>query len=267
MNELSFTEIYPKIYVYKNLFKNTQDIIDILNDVDENSFLGQWEDWYTFGKEIDTININSQETEKTKKELLMWKEVEEIFYKTTNHYAEVHGVKIDTIDEKWRKMGPSFCKYEPGSGVTDDLAMHYHTDYQIERKEERGYKFAITCTMYLNDNYKGGGIDFYINKKLFYYKPKAGDVIVFPAGDPNIISDKDELYHHGVKKCFDFPKYFIRNNWTYFYPGSDEWIKNESFYGEEIWKKMEDDRIKEGKSKGLYQFINEKEIREAVRIQ
>ena len=70
MNELNFTEIYPKIYVYKNLFKNTQDIIDILNDVDENSFLGQWEDWYTFGKEIDTININSQETEKTKKELL-----------------------------------------------------------------------------------------------------------------------------------------------------------------------------------------------------
>jgi hypothetical protein len=233
-------EIYPKIFVYDNLFKDINSTLDIIKESEINpdgSVIGPWESWYTFGIEADRFDNSKKQDERSIKENAMLDEIKDIFYKTVDDYFEKNNVKytfdtfFDKIDNEekpmWKTMGPSICKYEPDSSITDTLIMHYHTDYQVEKKDSRGYNFAVTVTMYLNDDYDGGGLDFYINDKLFYYKPKAGDVIVFPSGDPGFLTDGEELYHHGVRKVLNVPKYFIRNNMLRFNEGSEEWLRNQ----------------------------------------
>ena len=271
-------EIYPKIFVYDNLFKDINSTLDIIKESEinpEGSVIGPWESWYTFGIEADRFDNNRKQDERSIKENAMLDEIKDIFYKTVDDYFEKNNVKytfdtfFDKIDNEekpmWKTMGPSICKYEPDSSITDTLIMHYHTDYQVEKKDSRGYNFAVTVTMYLNDDYDGGGLDFYINDKLFYYKPKAGDVIVFPSGDPGFLTDGEELYHHGVRKVLNVPKYFIRNNMLRFNEGSEEWLRNQELYGKEIWAEMEREKWKKEISEGKYQTINEEEFKQKAR--
>jgi len=277
MKDLKYEEIYPKIFVYNNLFDDVNEVLDVLKESisnPEGSSIGPWSDWYTFGLETSHYNWSVQ-SERADKERSIIDKVNQVFFDVTEHYANVNGVDIkpkkiinpqgQEIDT-WRKMGPSLCRYDADAGVTEDLAMHYHTDYQVEFKESRGYNFALTVTTYLNDNYDGGEIDFLVNGKLISHKPKAGDVVVFPAGDPNFLTDGEELYHHGVKKVKNGSKYFIRANWQRYYEGSAEWNENADKYGLEIWLEMEKEKAKQDRKEGKYQSINEKQIESAVRI-
>lgn len=272
---LKFEEIYPKIFVYKNPFKDLNLLKKVIIESEQNpegSILGDWKGWYTFGKETNMLNFDrGTDSERNKQEKEMWDDVREVFYLTTQHYSEIHNVPIekdkivhDSVEDKqmnlWQLMGPSICKYEVEGGIDDnsvDLAMHMHTDYQQEYENHRGYKFTVTCTMYLNDNYEGGGLEFLVgDNKLFYYKPKAGDVLVFPAGDPNYLSEPGELYRHGVKKVYGNPKYFIRNHWQRYYLGSKEWLDQESIYGKDVWQQMESERTKQERKEGKYQTLD-----------
>ena len=277
MKDLKYEEIYPKIFVYSNIFEDVNEVLNVLKESiasPEGSSIGPWGDWYTFGLETSHYDwsINS---DRSIKERLVIDKVNQVFFDVTEHYAASHSVEIKPEKvltpsgqevDSWRKMGPSLCKYEAEAGVTQDLAMHYHTDYQVEFKDSRGYNFAVTVTTYLNDDYDGGEIDFLVNGKLISYKPKAGDVLVFPAGDPNFLTEGQELYHHGVKKVHNGSKYFIRANWQRYYNGSVEWNENADKYGLEIWLEMEKEKAKQDRKEGKYQSINEQDIEKAVRI-
>jgi hypothetical protein len=279
MTDLVYKEIYPKIFVYSNIFKDLDSLLGTIIESEinpEGSMINPWETWYTFGLEADNFIRNAEPTPRVIKEREVLGEIDRVLFEVADDYFKKHNVTytfdtfVDPIDgktkNKWQKMGPSICKYNANSGVTEDLAMHYHTDYQIEKKDARGYNFSVTVTMYLNDDYEGGGIDFYINDKLFYYKPKAGDVIVFPAGDPGFLTEGDELYHHGVRKVVGAPKYFIRNNLLRFNEGTEEWSKNQQLYGEEIWAQMERERWKKDRENGVYQQINKEHVMKARRL-
>jgi hypothetical protein len=61
------------------------------------------------------------------------------------------------------------------------------------------------------------------------YKPVAGDLVVFPSGEP---------YFHGVKSISNGNKYLIRTFWQWEYPGSEEWLANQEKYGQEEWAKL-----------------------------
>jgi hypothetical protein len=279
MSELEYREIYPKIFVYSNPFKDLDSFLNTIIESEinpEGSMINPWEEWYTFGLEADNFIRDAEDTPRVIKEKEVLSEIEGVFFTVVDHYFKKHNVEysfdtfVDEVDgrskNKWQKMGPSICKYNPDFEVALDLAMHYHTDYQVEKRDARGYNFSVTVTMYLNDDYEGGGIDFYINDKLFYYKPKAGDVIVFPAGDPGFLTEGDELYHHGVRKVMGSPKYFIRNNMLRFNEGTEEWIKNQQLYGEEIWAQMERERWKRDRANGVYQQINREDVSKARRL-
>jgi hypothetical protein len=51
-----------------------------------------------------------------------------------------------------------------------------------------------------------------------------------------------------------------------FNEGTEEWIKNQSLYGKDLWQQMEQEKWKANREIGFYQEITEKEIESAVRI-
>jgi hypothetical protein len=248
MNNFETYKLDEKIYVYRNAFKNSLEFIDKVQLID------RWVPWYTFGEMLAPLhggNIQSQTfpsyeewvsvVENTSDDFII--PVQDIFYKVTKDYIEKTGIKLDN----WIFNAPSICKYNPDFGVTDDLVMHYHTDYQQEKSDEPGQKFGITCTMYLNDEYDGGDIMFKIFDKENYvkidFKPKAGDIVIFPSAEP---------YYHGVKKVEKSEKYFIRCFWKFDSPGTQEWFDNQAFYGKQKWEEMEHNRWNEGFKNGTW---------------
>lgn len=243
--ELEFETIYPKVIVYKNVFSNVDDFLE------KSKQCEGWEQWYTFGTMLALqeapIKFNSfpskeeyisarhyqinNDNDKIRTELA--KELGEIFYDVTGHFINIYK---DASLPNWEKNPSSVNKYTDGAGISENYAMNYHTDFVQTEKDLPGSKFGITTTFYLNDNYEDGEICFKINDDFISYKPKKGDVIVFPSQPP---------YYHAVRKATGSDRYMIRGFWQFDYKGSEEWLLNREKYGKEKWDEMESERIRE----------------------
>ena len=252
MSEIEFEIIYPKVYVYKNVFKDTKEFLE------KAKSLNDWQDWYTFGT-LRALQMPVYQSESDKfptfeefmsperlkygqyEDFDLAKEIETIFYRVTSHYVE----KENIVSDNWFKRSSSINRYFHDDGISEHYAMNLHTDFVQTEKDWPGPKYLITTTYYLNDDYEDGEIVFKINEDYFTYKPKAGDVIVFPSQPP---------YYHGVRKPKVKDRYMIRNFWQYSYPGDQEWLKNEEKYGKEVWANMEQERIKVDRHKYSYEI-------------
>lgn len=272
---LESIEIYPKIVVYKNVFKDIDKIYSTLKESDnytEDMIFPKWIQWSHFGEYLLPViaksyrhNVRVCDVEEVVAETDVQKDQKDLilqlvsnFFKVTKDYASRYG--LNTFDEpariakdrngnyikdhkgydvlEWEHVGPTICKYH----ISDELnrvGMSYHSDYVTERSESPGYKFAFTALAYFNDDYKGGELDFVINKKLFKYKPCAGDYIVFPSGHPDILTEDGYAYLHGVMPAEGTHKYFARMYWQHYYPGSDQWFENEEKFGKDVWESMQ----------------------------
>lgn len=247
-------ELYPRVSIYSGLLNDCEGLLETLRKVYE------WSAWYTFGDlavvQIDRKSFDSFPSKD------QWKEIEDsvetpnpaadailrAFYEATSHYVANNEIK----PVAWNFNSPAVCMYDTNAGAADDVAMHYHTDFQQEKRDEPGFKPYITCTMYLNDDYEGGEIAFKIFKESgaveeVVYKPKAGDIVVFPS---------DEPYYHGVRLTTKGQKYFVRSFWDYYFPGTDEWHANREKYGDEKWAKMERERESTERRSGRYNLMN-----------
>ena len=240
--EIKFEIIYPKVYIYRNLFKDIDGFLDIAKKQEKE----KWEKWYTFGSMLplmeQRVSFDKFPTIEEYREKRAWgplssqsaltEEVGEIFYKVTKHYLDNNP---DVALPNYSKGSASINIYQNDAGISEHYAMNYHTDFVVPLKENPGTKFGITTTFYLNDDYEGGEICFKINDHYISHKPQAGDVIVFPSMDP---------YMHGVRKSFGTERYMIRCFWEFEDPGSPEWHANKERYGEEVWEQMEKERYK-----------------------
>jgi hypothetical protein len=257
-------EIYPKILVYKNIYKdvekNIRTLLESENDNQDRAF-SQWTKWSIFGEYLSPVlpldpEATVKDTENKKNQIELFEETMDAFYYVTKDYCNRHNLQtfneLDTkimnyegnLVDKWEVAGPAICKYH----VSDDENSHgmrYHSDYQREKRHRPGYQFEITVLGYFNDDYEGGELDFCIGKKLIKYKPAAGDIIVFPSGSPYFLSDDGEVYLHGVMPAKKTHKYFSRMFWRLYQDASPEWIENESKFGKEVWLGMQDDIEKE----------------------
>jgi hypothetical protein len=247
IKDLEFIELYPKIHIYKNVFKDVDEFLE------KAKKCTGWESWYTFGTMLalqempikfssfpskeEYVNARAWQSGEDNDNLRssLTKEVGEIFYDMTSHFLKIYP---DISFENWVKYPASVNKYLDGAGVSENYAMNFHTDFVQSEKDIPGIKFGLTTTFYLNDDYKDGEICFKINDDFVSYKPKKGDVIVFPSVPP---------HYHGVKKANGSDRYMIRSFWQFEYKGSDEWLENEKKYGKEVWAKMEEIRIKENR--------------------
>lgn len=257
-------EIYPKIFVYKNFYKDIDLIYKNLKESDGvDGLLNPWTKWSHFGEyisptfkgfsnmlppeEIKKIETKT-EKEKAHKDILLQLFVN--FHKVTEDYASKNNVDFDknrivpNIKDKngnpikeWQISGPSIARYH--ENVEDDIAMTYHTDYIREPIISPGHKFAITALTYFNDDYEGGEIDFIANGEAYMYKPEAGDIVVFPSGHPELLMSENSIYLHGVMPSYKKSKYLARMYWMKYSLGSPDWFENEEKYGKEKWEEMQ----------------------------
>lgn len=261
---MNVVEIYPKIFVYKGLYKDINSIYKALKESDgADGLLSPWTKWSIFGEYIsptfkhsvdmlppEVIEQIETKTEKEKEHKDIILEIFANFYKATEDYILKNNVDFDrnkiipNIKDKknnfikeWQTSGPSIARYH--ENVKDSIAMTYHTDYIREPIISPGHKFAITALTYFNDDYEGGEIDFIANGEAYMYKPEAGDILVFPSGHPEFLMSENSIYLHGVMPSYKKSKYLARMYWMKYSLGSLDWFENEKKYGKEKWAEMQ----------------------------
>ena len=258
---LDVIEIYPQIFVYKNVFKDISKTFDQLS-TEEKGLLSPWTKWSHFGEylnptfenknhilTIDYVKTIPTKTDRENDQKLAILELLQNFELVTKDYALKNGIEIDankviyTQDgqevPEWKINGPSIARYR--TDITAGLAMTYHSDYIREPITSPGYKFAITALAYFNDDYQGGEIDFIVDGEAYMYKPEAGDFLVFPSGHPDILTKNGSVYIHGVMPATGSSKYLSRMYWMKYSVGDQEWFDKEAEFGSEVWKEMQPD--------------------------
>jgi predicted 2-oxoglutarate/Fe(II)-dependent dioxygenase YbiX len=256
MSNLEYDEIYPKVHVYKNVLKDPQALYEIMKnsekDGDGKYYLQSWDKWATFGTytqikhqhEIDQTDTTSENYIKEKK---FADQVQDAYNLVIKDYVEKTGVELP---ENWRFSGCSFSKYDDQIDVmSNKMTMQYHTDHITSQKDMPGEKFFITCTMYINDDYDGGDIEFYVDGNIINHKPKAGDILVFPSTEP---------YYHGVKTIYNGQKFFVRNFIMYTFEGTKEWLENQLKFGAYRWAKKEFERIEHDDPRNMKYLLDGK---------
>lgn len=262
MYNFNIEKINESVWVFKNAVKNSQDYIDYLEKTQE------WKDWYIFGKTSEgpdwpPTTFSSFPTEEEWQASKTYgdteiggknyfaNQIDDLFYHATKAYVEANNVSLDN----WSVDGWNIAKYIPNPEEFPDYVMMHHTDFQREFSYNPGLKFAITAVFYLNENYDGGEVQFrfldennpLIVKEDYSYKPRQGDIVVFPSGPP---------HYHGVKAVSNGEKYIIRNYWRYDYPGHPLWLKLQEKYGEDIWRQLEEQRLKFNRNSDNVKNIN-----------
>lgn len=264
--QIEAVEIYPKILVYKNMFKDISKSYKVLTDSlieTEDRIFSPWTQWSIFGEYLNPIvpifpmsdkfgNLKNIETttqvQEDQKNFAI--EVMENFHLVTEHYIKKYNIDVDlnetSINENgdpikvWQWTGGTIGKYHI-SNETEKRGMRYHSDYIREQADAPGHKFIITCTIYFNDDYEGGEIDFAMGDKLVKYKPEAGDLLVFPSGHPDYLTEDGMPYLHGVMPSYNKNKFLSRMYWQKYEKGTDEWYEKEKEFGKEVWAGMQKD--------------------------
>lgn len=260
--------VAPQIVIYKNLLSDSLEILNSFKesqkDISGNSFFKQWDSWspnYNTPGGILKVRVVDVKLEPEESDSDLVKKQKEVVSKI---YDAFNFAKDDFLKD-WAGKGswPSIItnwdpsdrrvwdnheidvlsyssiedpgnSHNPEDGVYN-LPMNYHVDAMPSDLHSKGTKLAITITMYLNDDYEGGEISFYNSEedKMYNYKPRAGDVTVFPSFQP---------FYHGVLPMDGNKRYLIRSFLMYNYEGSDEWHKEKSLHSEEEWNKLEKQR-------------------------
>ncbi len=249
MTNLEYIELYPRIDVYRNVLKDPQALYQTMKKSEETSngeyLLKTWDAWAKFGtytqkKDLAEVSEDTKTKDMFIEEKDFADQVQAAYDLVLLDYIKRHNVELKP---GWHFSGCSFSKYKDGvDTLKNKMTMQYHTDFIIAEREMPGSKFQLTCTMYINDDYQGGDIEFFIDGKLINHKPQAGDILVFPS---------DEPYFHGVKTIYNGQKFFVRNFVMYPYDGSPEWLANQKQFGAVNWMKKEFIRLEEATKRNM----------------
>ncbi len=256
-------EIMPKIMVYRNIF-DADYIMSIVKQTESNKGsknISDWREWLHLGTMANELGNERHKSESIRnnenpdlfefKEKEFQKIIRDVYNLVAKDYAKDWSssnwpdwiTSWDLDSDDWGTDRINILKYNPTPGNHPN-AMHYHTDNH-EYEHGRGSKWTLTVTIYLNDDYDGGDISFLNeeNGEVIDYKPKAGDITVFPSFSP---------FYHAVKRVDNGNKYLIRMFWHHKYPGTPEWLEQEKIYGQEVWAEMEQKRKEDGHKNQIY---------------
>lgn len=246
--DLTYKEIYPRIFVYTNLFPDSEQLHRIMQRSERESngsgVYTKWTDWFIFGKychskcQDETLyeiedRINKEEEynfDLYREELVLYNRIKESITSAMSHYVAINNVEVP---ENSYITEQNIGRYDAGVDSGEGKTMQYHTDYGIGEWYWPGEKFLITATTYMNDNYQGGELIFSIGSEIINYKPKAGEVVVFPSGSP--LYPGKEPYFHAVGGIKNGDKFLVRMYLKHTSKGEPKWYENEYKYGKEKW--------------------------------
>lgn len=247
------------IAIYFQITKSSTGILKHSSNFSNGEFLlDKWKPWFIFGdyadqKHLDLVNHpidydaiknNMRIDGLFNSELFLSLRVNGSVFQALTHYAGVNKIKLPARSYIAK---PNYAKYVSDVNIghikDQDLTMNYHTDFAIGEWFWETENFLVTATTYMNDNYDGGEISFFVNGQIITYKPKAGDVLVFPSGSP-LYAPSNTPYFHGVYKVNTGSKFLIRSYIRYPQTGNILWYKNVEKHGIEQWKKIAHDMSK-----------------------
>ena len=242
--DFSYQEIHDFIFVYNKLLPNHEEICRSLKESkarnSDKNFYAKWTPWYTFGW-MALVQDSNGVPEFANFERQCYQDVTNAAHEAMRHYQKVNGISDpNTGDELPILTNPGPCSYKPHSSdgnSSDPKAMGFHVDFIPETVNFPGEKFMITCCVYPNDDYDGGEIEFWADGKAIRYKPKAGDILVFPSGNPLFPGD-GRPYFHSVCSTGKGEKWLFRAFGKYVDPVTPEWEAGVQKYGEEEWKQQ-----------------------------
>ena len=175
-NWSSQEQLFPGVWVYRDVFKKDLNLIERLNDIGisaekENTDRYKW----TFGfvgystkmpeyRDCEDIKINEIENPTNTTETLvadLWKDLKSVQMNATKDYCTRYSIKMNY----WEVM--NCIKYGPGQ--------------HFQEHADDGFSYSATVSLvgYPNDDYVGGGLKF--PKLGINIKPKAGDLYIFPS--------------------------------------------------------------------------------------
>lgn len=224
--------------LYQNVFKDTEDILSFFKEAElykEDVYvMKKFEPWGQYGimTEIDSTSyhrftpehFNPDDQEQVKQKAVFEK-LEDAYDFVKKDFMIKYGNKdiwpshynkVDLFNES-ENTRIAFLKYDLELANVADLQKinftAFHSDFFEQDMDTPGYKLIFTVMIYLNDDYEGGEICFWDGKKIVGYKPKPGDIAVFPSCEP---------FYHGVLNINNANRYAIRMNYTAITEGSKE---------------------------------------------
>lgn len=199
MSIKQFETFCGAVRIYKKLFLNYNNIINLFEDSSKNSKNWFWKkseqamkvnekqrtsiemNLPVYKTNYSSLNLNDYE----KKLIIVSADIQERIIQHVLHYANDFGLSISDSER------PKVLKYTVG----DFFKMHRDSHPLTPR--------SVSTILYLNDNYDGGELFFkYFN---FMYKPEFGDLVVFPS---------NYAYTHESTPITNGTKYSIVNFWN-----------------------------------------------------
>ena len=261
-------EVAPRIRIYRDLMPTVSNLYNYISNGDENTetkyLLFPWKKWkanwhghmmqipYWRTRDLNVIHEDSEFQNK------IFEELENAFVYALEDYLkdfsdfgylpyELKNIKLDkdimSVSNTCTALRYSAPEKNKSNKI-DENPMFFHSDTDPFDPGYPGEKLIITLTMYLNDDYEGGEIAFYDpqTSKVFKYKPKAGDITIFPSFPP---------FYHGVLPFDKGDRFLIRTFLSYDYKGDDFWNEFKSKFDEELLKEVEHERKRRSYILGL----------------
>jgi hypothetical protein len=221
--EVEYEEIAPSIYVYHNALPKEMKIIERVESALaipgtrfkwKDSEVGfkdvvnnhrNCKDWKINPEGLAPVDNFSKDAFALHEEIINQLKIRLEHYKPRNYLAEISYFEAINI-----------VKYGKGEYFKT------HSD------DGDPYRCTVSCVGYVNDNYQGGEISF--AKFGITYKPKAGDMVIFPsayayahASEPVL----DDGTKYSLVIMMDRNKFANRNDSPIFY--SEEQLRKEGF--------------------------------------
>lgn len=235
-NDIKKITVAPQIVIYKNIFKHSKEIINLLQDSRSPSFFNSWREWYGqgFRRDADFALLNTIQPGDDLNLILEKQYIIEInecmkfirkdYFKDFN---ENNGIWPSFI-KNWNLLRNvnknywiDFFRYDvlkQGRINKSGLYMEYHVDELPVPGETKINRHVATVNFYLNDDYDGGEICVYdsISNNTYMYKPSPGDAVIMPSTEP---------FYHGVRPFSKADRYFLRAFIDSEVSGEIEWTK------------------------------------------
>jgi hypothetical protein len=176
---------YERIHQYKDILKNSKEIIELLDNDDSKIFDSKWK-WYSTKpilEEIEPYKIHTYEFTQYKKfnkdgESSLYREIDTLINIVTQDYSKTHNIPVK------EKKELIFHKSYPGKHMGPHVDSHGKKDSP-----------KLSVILEFNDDIKGGEVLF--RKQKVMIKPSVGSIIIYPSVEP--FYHQPNLIKHGIK--------------------------------------------------------------------